>query len=744
MAVGKSVPMLDAEDRVRGTVEYAANLKLPNMLVARVLRSPVPHARVLSIDASAAEAMPGVAAVLTAADFERNGLNLIYGSGRDQRVVADDRVRHIGEAVALVAAESVEIADAALLAIEVDYEELPAVFDAFDALKPDAPLLHEAYPGNILNHSKLRHGDLESAFAAADEILEETFTSPVAQQTTLEPQIAAAQWRDGHLTLWTSSQSPHTVRNAVAGVLGLEPEAVRVIVPAVGGGFGGKGNVRTQPMVAALAWKVGGRPVMLALERGEEFVTVTKHAVTITIKTGVKRDGTFTARQITLHWNAGAYASSSKHLVPAGMLRSIGPYRFPAARVDSYGVYTNIPPAAAYRGAMSSQASWAHESHVDTIAHWLGMDPLELRRKNLLQTGETFATGETIGEAHFWECLEAAAKGIGWGEPFEKEPAPNVRCGRGLGVMMKHTIATSRSECLLVLDAGGGLKLYTSTVEMGQGAHTALAQMTAEAVGLPLEAITVVGPDTALTPYDAQTASSRAAFMMGNAVQDGAAKLKAKLAGAAAPHLEHPAEALAAADGFVFVTAQPDVRLSYADVLGQSDLETLEAAGSFQTKGGLDPETGQGVATPHWHQGAGACEVEVDVETGKVTVTRYHASAFAGRVINPQFARLQNDGNVIYGMGPALMEEVVMDGGQIINANLADYLIPSIADIPRELESTSLESDSGKIHGLGEMTLPPVAPAIANAIYDATGARIRDLPITAEKVFRALNGNGEG
>lgn len=304
---------------------------------------------------------------------------------------------------------------------------------------------------------------------------------------------------------------------------------------------------------------------------------------------------------------------------------------------------------------------------------------------------------------------------------------------------MKSTIPTSKSQCRLVLDADGRVMLYTSTVEMEQGAHTALAQIAAEAVGLPLEMVTVVGPDTAQTPYDATTSASRSTSMMGEAILDGARALKQKLIEAAAPFLEGPPQELSAGDGYVFATAEPGMRLAYADVLRWNEIESIDAAGEAETRGGLDPETGQGIASPHWHQGAGACEVEVDTETGKVRVLRYHAASFAGRVVNPALARLQNDGNVIFGLGPALMEEMVVDNGQVINANLSDYMIPSFLDVPSELESTALEAEGSEFHGIGEMTLPPVAPAIANAIFDAVDARIRDLPITAEKVLRALS-----
>ncbi len=313
-----------------------------------------------------------------------------------------------------------------------------------------------------------------------------------------------------------------------------------------------------------------------------------------------------------------------------------------------------------------------------------------------------------------------------------------LRRGRGLGVMMKSTVATSKSQCRLSLSADGRVTLYTSTVEMGQGAHTALAQIVAASLGVMLDRVSVVGPDTALTPFDATTSASRSTHMMGNAILDGARRLKQKLIEAAVTLLEHPPDELTADGGYVSVSAQPEARIAYAEVLRRNGFESLDAQGEFETKGGLDPETGQGIASPHWHQGAGACEVEVDIETGQVRVLRYHAASFAGRVVNPRLAELQNNGNVIFGMGPALFEELIVDNGQVINANLSDYMIPSFLDVPIVLGSDSLESDIGEFHGIGEMTLPPVAPAIASAIEDAVGVRIRDLPITAEKVLRAL------
>jgi len=739
MAVGKPIPMLDSVARVTGATPYMVNLRLPGMLFARVLRSPLPHARIIRVNASAAEQAPGVVAALTAADFDREGAPvLLYGlKDKEQPIVARDRVRFVGEPVALVAAETLEAAEAALLLIDVEYEELLAVHTVDAAMQPGAPALHEQYPDNCFVHAKLRHGDMDAAFAQADEIIEETFTSPLAQQTSLEPHTTIAQWQGGALTVWTAAQAPYMVRNTLAEIFGVAPESVRVIVPPLGGGYGGKGHIRIEPMVAALAWKVGGRPVKLSLTHAEEFVTVTKHAVSITIKTGVKLDGAFTARQVTLHWNGGAYSDASPQLIPAGMVRSVGPYRIPAVHVDSYGYYTNLPAAAAYRGAMSSQTTWAYESHMDTIAHRLGLDPLQLRLKNLLHSGEQFATGETLHDVHFEACLQACVDQLSWTKPID-QPDGALRRGRGMAVMMKSTVATSRSQCRVTLDGQGQVTLYTSTVEMGQGAHTALAQITAEAVGVPIESITVVGPDTAITPFDSTTSASRATNMMGSAVLAGGAKLKRRLIELAAPLLEVEPDELAAEDGAVYVTNNPQERLTYIETLGRNQLDRLEEEGEFATKLGLDPQTGQGVATPHWHQGAGACEVEIDTETGKVRVVNYAAASFAGRVVNPRLAKLQNDGNVIFGMGPALFEEMIIDGGQVTNANLSDYMIPSLLDIPETLHSALIESDHGEFHGIGEMTLPPVAPAIANAIFDALGVRLRDLPLTAEKILRAI------
>jgi len=746
MVIGESVPMLDSVARVTGALDYMINLRLPNMLFGKIVRSQSPHAKLLKVDVTNALQVPGVVAILTGEDL---GANAFYGVAiKDQGVVAMDRVRYVGEPIAAIAAESLEAAEEASLLIDVEYEELPSVFDAQETIQADAPILHEKFPNNIFKNARLRHGDMDTAFAEADEIFEDTFTSPVAQQASLEPHVSAAQWDGERLIIWTAAQAPFMVRKVLSEIFDIALEAVRVIVPPLGGGYGGKGHIRIEPLVAAIARKTNGRPVKFVLSRAEEFVTVTKHAASITLKTGVKRDGTFTARQVTIYWNGGAYADASPGLVPAGMVRSVGPYRIPAVHVDSYGIYTNLPPAGAYRGAMSSQTTWAYESQMDIIAHKMGWDPLEFRMKNLLLSGEHFATGEELHDVHFVECLDAAVKGLS-SQPspltppyvaLRSLPKGEGKRGRGYGVMMKSTVATSKSQARLKLMDNGTVTLYTSTVEMGQGGHTTMAQITAETLGLPLSAIKIVGPDTAITPFDTTTSASRSTSMMGNAVIAACGSMKKKLFELSAPLLEIPPDELRTENGLVVAD---ESFISFADILKRNNLETLEEAGEYTTSLGIDPETGQGVATPHWHQGAGAAEVEVDTETGHVTILRYSAASFAGRVVNPRLAQLQNDGNVIFGLGPTLMEEIVYDGGQATNPNLADYAIPSIRDIPTELISVCIESEEGEMHGIGEMTLPPVAPAIANAIEDAVGVRIKDLPITAEKVLRALREKSE-
>jgi len=735
--IGTAQPLLDARERVEGSVPFVLNMTLPGMLHAKVLRSPYAHAVIRRVDTAAARQMDGVVAVLTGRELAEAGeVQHLYGVGlKDQPILAVDRVRFVGEAVVAVAAEKIEQAEAALAAVEVDYEPLPAVDGELDAIAPGASILHDEVCDNIVTYHKLRHGDVAAGFAASDLVIEETYTSPAAQHVTMEPHVSLAQFADGRLTVHTASQAPYAVRSVLAGIFGMQPDQVRVLVGPLGGGYGGKGNVRLEPLVAALAWKSGGRPVKLVATRAEEFVIVTKHAATIKIKTGALRDGTLLARELTCWWNVGAYTDASYTLTRGGMLRSVGPYRIPAVCADSYGIYTNRPPAAAFRGAMASQGAWAYESHMDSIAHALGIDPLELRRKNLLREGDAWATGERMHDVHYADLLDECVRQLEWDRP--PRAAGPLRRGRGMAVMMKNGQTASRSEARVALDDDGQATVYTSAVEMGQGAHTAMAQIAADVLSLPLRSVRVQGPDTDQTPFEPTTSASRTTYMMGNAVRRAASAVADALLELGARRFEADPDELMLLDGAV--CAADGQVVAYGDLLrwdGQAQIEMLR---EFKVEGRLDDDA-QGVSAPHWHQGAGACEIEVDVDTGKLTIVRYAGASWAGRVVNSVRARAQNQGNIIYGIGPALFEEMIFDHGQVINANLSDYQIPAFGDIPADLRTASLESaqPDADLHGVGEMTLPCVAPALANALYDALDIRVRALPLTAERILRAI------
>lgn len=762
--VGQSVAMIDAAERVRGAVAYVLNAEAPRCLVGRILRSPYPHARVTRVDTSRAARAPGVAAVLSRGDLVDNPALYPYFGPivRDQPIVAIDRVRFVGDPVAAVAALDGDAAQEALDAIEVEYEELPAVFDPEAALQPGAPILHEQWPpqrgalpadvifnpaegSNRLNHFKLRKGDIEAGFRLADHVFEHTFRCPAVQHVPLEPHVAMAAVEAGRITVWSGTQTPHVVRAQLADVFQVPLAQVRVIVHTLGGGYGAKCYPKLEPLAAVLAWKAR-RPVKIVLSREEDFLTVTKHQAVLRLKTGVTRDGRLVARQATCLFNAGAYADISPRLIRNGGFGIAGPYRCPNVWVDSYAVYTNVVPAGAFRGYGISQAAWAYESQMDVIAESLGLDPLEFRRRNVLRDGDTFSTGEPVHDVHLRELLlPDAERAIGW-RPEDawalragrRAAASAKRRGKAITCVIKGTVTPSTSSASVKLNEDGSLNVLTSSVEMGQGAKTVVAQLAGEAAGLPVEAISVSEPDTDSTPYDQQTSSSRTTFSMGAAVTLAVQDALRQLKDLAADQLEVSPEDLECADGRVQVKGGPQ-GASYGEVIRRSRRGNLLGHGTFTTSGGLNPETGQGVASVHWHTAAAACEVEVDTETGKVDVLRFHATCFAGRAVNPRLCELQTEGSTIFGLGQALFEEMAYDGGQLVTANLSNYMIPSFKDVPRQLTVSVLEHPgAGEIHGIGETSLPPVMPAVANAVYNAVGVRLTDLPLTPEKVLKAL------
>ena len=766
MSLGAPLPMLDAEERVSGCINYTLNVELPAMLMGKILRSPFPHARIVRVDTSRAQRLPGVGAVLTRDDFAPHTVySGRYGRiFRDQTVVAFDKVRFVGDPVAAVAAADEDIAVEALSLIDVDYEEIPAVFEVAEALNATAPLVHDPRPeqqpmfsnmiedlpggSNLCSHFKLRRGDVEEGFRQSDFVFEDLFRSPAAQHVPLEPHVTAAHYAREKLTIWTSTQMPHAIRAQMAELFNLPLARVRIIVETLGGGFGSKGSLRLEPITSFLALKAQ-RPVKIILSREEEFVTVCKHPATIRIKTGVMKDGTLVARQVSANFNTGAYSDIGPVVARNGGSAMSGPYKIPHARIDSRAVWTNIVPAGALRGFGVPQAVWAYESQMDMIAQRLGLDPLEFRRKNLLRDHDVFATGEELHDMHFDELLDQAAAAINWSSNDVSWLKPNrteqkcgaARRGKGLAMVIKATITPSTSAAVLKLNEDGSLNVLTSSVECGQGAKTVLGQITAHAMQIPVGRVSVSDPDTDVTPYDQQTSSSRTTYSMGGAITKAAADLKRQLLDYAAENLEASASDLVIEDARVLVRGTPQRSLSYGEITRLSNQGNLFGRGAFSTRGGLDLRTGQGIGSVHWHQGAIGCEVEVDIETGKIKVLRLSPSVFAGRVVNSRLCELQLEGCAIFGLGQALLEEMTYgDHGQLINANLSDYNIPSFADIPNEICALALEhAGSEDLHGIGETLLPPVMAAISNAVYNAVGVRIHDLPLTAEKVLRELS-----
>jgi CO/xanthine dehydrogenase Mo-binding subunit len=747
--------MLDARARVTGRLDYTIDHEVPGLLHARILRSTFPHARLRHIDVSRARELPGVALVLTGDDVrERPDFSPYFGPVfRDQAVLAIDKVRFVGDPVAAVVAENLDVAQDALDLIDVDYDELPAVFDPRDALADGAPLVHPEPPrtgatfadllirtqadSNVCNYFKLRKGDVEAAFSQADHVFEDTFTSPAVQHVPLETHACVAQADAGRITLWTGVQTPHLLRAQLAEMFRLPLAAVRVIVPTLGGSYGSKCYLSIEPLTVVLAY-LSRRPVRLHLSREEEFVTITKHAAAITLKTGVRHDGTIVARKSTCYFNTGAYADIGPRLIKNSGYATGGPHAIANMWVDSYAVYTNVPSAGAFRGYGVSQAAWAYDSQLDLIAARLGLDPYDVRRRNLLVDGQTFATGDVAQDCHFVELLDAAARAIDW-QPGEKPERRGSKVrAKGLSCITKSTATPSTSTASVKLNEDGSVNVLTSSVEMGQGLKTALAVIAAESLGVPAQRVTVSDVDTDVTPYDQQTSSSRSTYSMGTAVSAAMSDIRNQLLDLGAESLEADRADLEVVGGTVRVRGAPDRCLSLAELVRRSRRGNLLGDGVFQAEGGLDPETGQGIGSVHWHQAAGAAEVEIDLETGKVDIVRYHAAVYAGRIINPVQAELQTEGSIAFGLGQALFEEMIFDGGQLQNGNLGDYMIASIEDVPQIGLSILEHPHRAEIHGLGETSLPPVMAAVGNAVFRATGVRIHDLPITPEKLLLAL------
>jgi CO/xanthine dehydrogenase Mo-binding subunit len=678
---------------------YAADIALPGMLHSRIVRSSVPHGRLVGVDASG---VPDGVVALTPDDVRPLAP---YGAQlADQTVLATDRVRFVGDPVAAVAAPTLGMAREAAWLVDAEIDELPAVFDPLEACEPDAPLVHErhavsdsdaAYFGlrpqagtNVCHVFSIRHGDAAAGFAAADVIVERVFRTAGAQQAPMEPHAAVARWEGDRLELWTGTQTPFNVRGDLARVFGLDERRVRVVVPPMGGSFGAKTFTRIEAIAAALARKAG-RPVKLVLDRDEEWLTNGRHPSVVRIRLGARRDGTLVAKEAECWVDTGAYADCGPGVAQKLGFSVPGPYRIPNVSVDARCVYTNLPPNGAFRGYGAMQAVWASERCMDALAAELELDPLELRLRNVLRKGDAYCTGEVMDDVRFEECLQAAAGAVGWRES---------RAGKGLCVLLKGMQTPSRAAVAIEEAEDGTYTLRCATTEVGQGARRALRRLAADALGVDVRAVGFPSPDTDAVPYDTRTTSSRSTYMMGRAIEEAVRSLRER-----------------------------------GDGVG---------VGEIANEGGLDPHTGQGIASTHWHQGAAAAEVVVDEETGRYEVVRLHAAVYAGRVVDRSGAELQNEGSMVMGLGTALFEAVAHEDGRIVNANLSDYQLPAFADLPRRFSHELLERDGAEVHGLGETAVPPVPAAIGNALA-SLGVDVADLPITFEAVLEAIDGGGE-
>jgi CO/xanthine dehydrogenase Mo-binding subunit len=737
-------------EKVTGAAKFVTDLTLPGMAHGKLLRSTVPHGRIARLDASAALAMPGVVAVLTGADLARLARPRWGLCLEDRPVIAVDKVRYVGEPVAAVAAEDEYTAEEALEAIEVEYEPLPFVTDPEEAARPGAPLVHDRFdliedfyfkgqaspvPGtNVFQRFTYAHGDPEAAMAAADHVFEDRFTFPAVFHYALEPHAVLAAFADGGLTVWSGAQSPGAVQKVLARVFGLPQARVRVVVPYVGGGFGGKASVKIDPLVAALAWKAG-RPVRVRLSIDESMLTCRRLAARCVIRTGVRRDGTILAKTVRFVMDGGAYADTGPAVAIKAATRAIGPYRVPNLRLESMAVYTNTVPGAAFRSIGGPQAVWAAESHMDVIARALQMDPVALRHRNLVRKGEAIRPDLRPLDVDMGEALGIVTEALSRPEPGQAQASP----ARGLAMAATDPGVMLLSLATVRLQVDGSVLVLTSSVEVGQGVRQALARIAAQALGVPESAVTVATPDTLVTPFDWGTGASRSTVVMGLAIEEAAADVRRQVVAMAAETLGMQADAVRLVDGGVTDGRRA---CTFRDLFHQAfGLDSGEVLGT----GRVTPRSGGGrlAQSPlFWETATGGCTIDVDGETGQIRVRRYVSVADVGRVLDRRAAEGQDEGAAVQGLGHALTEELVWQDGQPINASPMDYHVPTIDEAPAEMVTVLIESGDGPgpggARGMGEGGILPMAPAIANALARAWGVRVRDLPLTPERVWRAL------
>lgn len=728
--IGTAVPRVDGVDKVTGRAKYTGDMTVPGMLEGRFLRSPYAHARIVSIDTSAAEKIPGVAAVLIGKDLDFDPY-LGRGKRRDHTIMAIDRVLYAGEPVAAVAAVDNRTAKLAVDAIRVEYEELPAVITVPEALADGAPELHPFAPKNICFETSLVKGDVAAGFAAADGVTEDTFEFPMVFHYSMEPHTTIAREDEQGITLWSSNSHPFGVRQEIAELFSLPLARVRSIVPFVGGAYGSKSGCKIEPLVVALARKAR-RPVRVRTGVAEAMVTCRRHSAICKVKTGYKKDGTLTAKEAEIYLNTGAFAETGPIVTNRTLTRILGPYRIPNIKVTSYCIYTNTVSAGSFRSIGGPQTAWATESQMDIIAEKLGMDPVAVRRKNLLKRGEELKPEGNPLDADLAKCLDAVVKDLGWDGPT----APGGR-GRGIAFGVTDPGAPLASTSTVHVLADGSVVLLVGTVELGQGSKTVMSQIVAEELSVGMEKVTVRSIDTDFTPFDRSTGSSRSTTVMGKAVMLAARDVRRQIVELAAEHFEAPPDAVTLADGEATAAGK---QVSYGELIHRHfAMQGGELIGIGYAHSGMAPKPSNPL---FWEIGIGGVELDVDRETGEVDVKKYISLADVGKALNPKQCEGQDEGAVIMGFGHTFSESIVYEGGQIVNDSMVDYTVPNFQDVPAHFEAILIEDGNGPgpygAKGMGEGGIIPVAPAVANAIAWSTGARIKELPLTPERVWRAL------
>lgn len=742
---------LDGDEKVRGAPIYTADLQRPHMLYAKILRSPLPHATIKRIDTRAAEQLPGVVAVLTRDDLRE--INPYYGPlVKDQAILAMQKVRYEGDPVAAAAAESAEIAEAAIQLIQIDYQELPALLSLDEALAADAFKIHdhtsehgEKFPGypsvdeeakrhrNVSFHFGWTKGDVSKGFAESDRVFEHSFYFSKVAHYSLEPHLALAEWNGDTVTVWSSTQHPFLAQQEIAEMLDMPRDKVRVIVPWVGGAYGNKNHTKFEPLVTMLARKAK-RPVFLALSAEDTFRTVSKPAMRVRIKTGVSNAGLIIARESTAHVDSGAYSDAGPRVSQKAAFRVHGPYVIPNIKSDGYAVYTNTVPAGAFRGMGTPQVVWAYESQMDMIAHEMGWDPVDFRLKNLMTAGDDFCPGDTPVDCDMREGLRRVAMEIGWGDKLEPD------CGIGVSCALKDGGGNYKiSEARIEVNADGKATLFEGTVEIGQGAHTALRKIAAQELGLSAQQVDLAPLDTAHTPLDFGTYASSGTTVMGLAVQRAAQAVKAQLIAAAKQMIGRHEGDFTLRDGFIRFG---ETALSVAEVVRHLKGTNGVVVGAGRYESVKDPNILMGAKAPFWEVSWGAARIKVDRDTGQIKILKFVTIADAGKAINPQQCHTQEVGALVQGIGQAFFEKTEYENGAMVNPGLINYRVPKVEDLPEELVTILFENGNGPgpygAKGMGESGLLTVPSAIGNALDNAVGVRLTELPLTPEKVWRAL------